>query len=511
MADMEAPPAPAPEVAPAAAEPAAVPVTAEPTTAGLDPLPPALEPATAGLDPLPAAPAPAPAPAAFWPPTKPAQSNLERMEILLTPNMAQKGPKGHMWVPASEYALYVEQWEEHKRARKTPGKLMPPPSSKSRKKTPSSARAARPAYISEPEPEPEVLDFTGLTEEEIKAKKKEAKRREKARIMAQLAAIEEAKGRLDVVEARAPSSREGKRQARATATGEYYTGELTDAQLQAAPVSKKRKMVKQAKRGKDGKVITHRTLKIDEINENRSWRMKALMRDARECFTQTRKHKYAWVFGKPVDPVALHIPDYFDIIKEPMDFGTIKDRLDKKVYAKEDGGGPMKFARDMRLVFDNCATYNTAESDAGLMGSTLRGEFEKAWANSRLDEKVAEEDQFRAEEDEIIANTSDEPVEEEVLAESQQVSEVNRQLAEVQKQLAELQKRQAMGAAGGFAPPPTASGGGGSKRKRSLDDDYFVDEDDIDLDDYIPAPRGGSRRGGASRGGGGGGGGCLGR
>ena len=495
MADTETPPAPAPEVA-----------APEPATAGLDPLPPAPAPATAGLDPLPAA--PAPGPAAVWPPTKPAQTHLERMEILLTPNMAQKGPKGHMWVPAGEYALFVEQWEERKRARKTPGKLMPPPSSKPRKKTPSSARAARPVYVPEPEPEPEVLDFTGLTEEEIKVKKKEAKRREKARIMAQLAAIEEAKTRLNVVETRAPSNREGKRQARAVSTGEYYTGELSDAQLQAAPSAKKRKTVKQAKRGKDGKVITHRSLKIDEVNENRSWRMKALMRDARECFTQTRKHKYAWVFGKPVDPVALHIPDYFDIIKEPMDFGTVKEKLDKKVYAKEDGGGPMEFAREMRLVFDNCATYNTAESDAGLMGSTLRGEFEKAWLNSKLDEKVAEEDGFRAEEDAIIAATSDEPVEEEVLIESQQVSEVNRQLAEVQKQLAELQKRQAMGAAGGYAPPPAAGGSGGAKRKRSLDDDYFVDEEDIDLDDYIPAPRGGSRRGGgAPRGGGHGGGG----
>jgi hypothetical protein len=31
---------------------------------------------------------------------------------------------------------------------------------------------SRPTYVPEPEPEPEVLDFTGLTEEEIKVKKK---------------------------------------------------------------------------------------------------------------------------------------------------------------------------------------------------------------------------------------------------------------------------------------------------------------------------------------------------
>lgn len=36
------------------------------------------------------------------------------------------------------------------------------------------------------------------------------------------------------------------------------------------------------------------------------------------------KHEDAWPFAKPVDPVALNIPDYFDIIKHPMDLGTIK-------------------------------------------------------------------------------------------------------------------------------------------------------------------------------------------
>ena len=159
--------------------------------------------------------------------------HLERMEILLTPNMAQKGPKGHMWVPAGEYALFVEQWEERKRARKTPGSSCPPLVQAAQEDAFVRARGA-PVYVPEPEPEPEVLDFTGLTEEEIKVKKKEAKRREKARIMAQLAAIEEAKTRLNDVGTRAPANREGKRQARAVSAGEYYTGELSDAQLRRA-------------------------------------------------------------------------------------------------------------------------------------------------------------------------------------------------------------------------------------------------------------------------------------
>jgi hypothetical protein len=34
-----------------------------------------------------------------------------------------------------------------------------------------------------------------------------------------------------------------------------------------------------------------------------------------------------WVFSEPVDPVKLGIPDYFDVIKHPMDLGTVKAQL----------------------------------------------------------------------------------------------------------------------------------------------------------------------------------------
>ena len=34
-----------------------------------------------------------------------------------------------------------------------------------------------------------------------------------------------------------------------------------------------------------------------------------------------------WVFSEPVDPVTLGIPDYFDVIKHPMDLGTVKAQL----------------------------------------------------------------------------------------------------------------------------------------------------------------------------------------
>lgn len=40
----------------------------------------------------------------------------------------------------------------------------------------------------------------------------------------------------------------------------------------------------------------------------------------------------AQIFHNPVDPERLGIPDYFEVIKEPMDFGTIKQRIYHNQY-----------------------------------------------------------------------------------------------------------------------------------------------------------------------------------
>ncbi len=40
----------------------------------------------------------------------------------------------------------------------------------------------------------------------------------------------------------------------------------------------------------------------------------------------------AQIFNKPVDPVALCIPDYPVVIKQPMDLGTVRDKLRKSAY-----------------------------------------------------------------------------------------------------------------------------------------------------------------------------------
>ncbi|KAK4226803.1 homeotic protein female sterile [Podospora fimiseda] len=57
-------------------------------------------------------------------------------------------------------------------------------------------------------------------------------------------------------------------------------------------------------------------------------------------------------FKDPVDPQRDGVPDYFDIIKKPMDLSTMKSKMDNKEYQSED-----EFLTDMNQIFNNCYTY----------------------------------------------------------------------------------------------------------------------------------------------------------
>jgi len=82
------------------------------------------------------------------------------------------------------------------------------------------------------------------------------------------------------------------------------------------------------------------------------------------------KHAHAWILNEPVDIVKLSIPDYFDIIKSPMDFGTAKGKLSNNKYLRM-----QEFLADIQLVFDNCLLYNGENSQTGIMCKQVRDEF----------------------------------------------------------------------------------------------------------------------------------------
>ncbi|CAH0728649.1 unnamed protein product, partial [Brenthis ino] len=70
----------------------------------------------------------------------------------------------------------------------------------------------------------------------------------------------------------------------------------------------------------------------------------ALLRDA-------MKHKGSWPFH---DPVSVEdVPDYLEVIEQPMDFTTIKNKLENEEYETDE-----EFLADVALIFTNCYTYN---------------------------------------------------------------------------------------------------------------------------------------------------------
>jgi hypothetical protein len=56
------------------------------------------------------------------------------------------------------------------------------------------------------------------------------------------------------------------------------------------------------------------------------------VKTAQKILTLCSKAKGGYYFQEPVDPAKFGIDDYFDIIQEPMDLGTIKKKLNNNVY-----------------------------------------------------------------------------------------------------------------------------------------------------------------------------------
>ncbi|XP_059567887.1 transcription intermediary factor 1-alpha isoform X3 [Myotis daubentonii] len=78
------------------------------------------------------------------------------------------------------------------------------------------------------------------------------------------------------------------------------------------------------------------------------------------------------------DPVPLTVPDYYKIIKNPMDLSTIKKRLQEEYYMYTK---PEDFVADFRLIFQNCAEFNEPDSEVASAGIKLESYFEELLKN----------------------------------------------------------------------------------------------------------------------------------
>ncbi|XP_018408655.1 PREDICTED: bromodomain adjacent to zinc finger domain protein 2B isoform X7 [Nanorana parkeri] len=88
--------------------------------------------------------------------------------------------------------------------------------------------------------------------------------------------------------------------------------------------------------------------------------------------SEMESHEDAWPFLLPVN--LKLVPGYKKVIRKPMDFATIREKLSSGQYPNFEA-----FALDIRLVFNNCETFNEDDSEIGRAGHKMRTHFEKRW------------------------------------------------------------------------------------------------------------------------------------
>lgn len=166
------------------------------------------------------------------------------------------------------------------------------------------------------------------------------------------------------------------------------------------------------------------------------------------------KHQHvAFPFLLPVDPVALNIPHYHKVIKNPMDIGTVGTKLSRGQYenAKE-------FEADIRLIFSNCYKFNPATDPVHAMGKNLEAVFDEKWAEkSRWIEANTPASGRQS------PGSSPEPEEEEEEEEEEDEDEGGNELAKLQQQIAAMSRQVELITQKKKSPPAAAKKGKGGK------------------------------------------------
>lgn len=140
-------------------------------------------------------------------------------------------------------------------------------------------------------------------------------------------------------------------------------------------------------------------------------------------------------FKVAVDPIVLQIPEYFKVIKKPMDLGSVEKKLKQGEYenAKE-------FEADVRLTFSNCYRFNPPDHLVHQAGKRLEAVFDRElkgkqrWietnvsmsgAGSPSSSPEASEDEEEEEEEEEQPSSEIKRLQEQIAAMSKQVELMN--------------------------------------------------------------------------------------
>lgn len=128
---------------------------------------------------------------------------------------------------------------------------------------------------------------------------------------------------------------------------------------------------------------------LDDISKDQ------LMKRLEKVVSTVMKMKIAGPFVQPVNPVTDACPDYLERIKNPMDYGTVRNRLLSGKHYKS----PKQVSRDVRLIAKNCILYNTADHPFSRYATELERKFD---AQAR----AAEEAELKAQQKRTSSSSS---------------------------------------------------------------------------------------------------------
>eukprot|EP01032_Pedospumella_encystans_P012075 gene12075-13993_t len=106
------------------------------------------------------------------------------------------------------------------------------------------------------------------------------------------------------------------------------------------------------------------------------------------------------VFGQPVDPAALGLPNYFDVIKHPMDLGTVRQTLQMRHYKDV-----QDLLSDVQQTFANAMIYNRVGTEVFNLAKKLRMMFNEKSRKPRF-ELSAKLEELRAQREARVAPQS---------------------------------------------------------------------------------------------------------
>ncbi|KAK2970197.1 hypothetical protein RJ640_019665 [Escallonia rubra] len=100
----------------------------------------------------------------------------------------------------------------------------------------------------------------------------------------------------------------------------------------------------------------HSRFKTVNVSADNTTNQKSLTAFMRSLLKVMHDHPDSWPFKEPVD--ERDVPDYYDIIRDPMDLKTMSKRVESERYYVTFE----MFVADVRRMFSNARTYNSPET-----------------------------------------------------------------------------------------------------------------------------------------------------